>query len=139
MNHLRRFDVDISELKQLLDRMGVLVEEALKIDVDAILMPIAGVRAKAAVLEERIDLLDTQIEERCHTLIVLQSPMAGDLRFLITATRITSDLEKAGDLAESLSKRADFIARHQPVQSPEHLASLCQLTRTMLHQALEAV
>jgi phosphate transport system protein len=139
MNHIRHFDLELADLKQLLGSMGTLVEEALSIGVDAILKPTAGVRAIAGELEERIDQLDTQIEERCHTLITLQSPMASDLRFLISTTRIASDLEQAADLAESVAKRADYIARHHLVQNPAHLAPLCELTRAMLHQALDAL
>jgi phosphate transport system protein len=139
MNHVRRFDQELADLKQLLVSMGDLVEAALTIGVDAILKPMAGVRATAGELEERIDQLDIQIEERCHSLMVLQSPMASDLRFLISATRITSDLEQAADLAESVAKRADYIARHHAVENPEHLAPLGELTRTMLRQALEAL
>jgi phosphate transport system protein len=135
----RHFDLELAELKQSLSSMGRLVERALTLGVDAITTPIAGVRAEASALEERIDQLDVQIEERCHVLLILQSPMASDLRFLISATRVTSELEQAADLAESVAKRADFIARHQPVQNPEELHLLGQLTLIMIHQALEAL
>ncbi len=139
MSHMRKFDLELSELKESLVSMGSLVEKALAISVEAIQTPIAGVRATAGELEQRIDQLDTQIEERCHVLIALQSPMASDLRFLISTTRITSDLEQAADLAESVAKRADFIARHHPVANPGHLPALCQLTCTMFRQALDAL
>lgn len=135
----RHFDLEMADLKQLLGSMGRLVEKALSFGVDAIQHPMAGVRAEAGALEELIDKLDIQIEERCHVLLVLQSPMASDLRFLISATRVTSDLEQAADLAESVAKRADFIARHQPVRNPEQLSALGQLTLAMLHQALDAL
>ncbi len=138
MSTIRHFDLELAELKRSLVGMGNLVEEAVAIGVKAICSPVAGARNKAKELEERIDQLDSQIEERCHTLIALQSPMASDLRLLISATRITAELEQVADLAESVAKRADFIARHNPLKNPAELQILGELARTMLRQALEA-
>jgi phosphate transport system protein len=138
LSTIRHFDMELAELKRSLVGMGNLVEEAVAIAVKAILHPVAGARNKASELEERIDQLDSQIEERAHILIALQSPMASDLRLLISATRITSELEQIADLAESVAKRADYIARHNPVVNPATLQTLGELARKMLRQALEA-
>lgn len=138
MTQIRHFDLELAELKRSLVSMGNIVEEALGLAVSAIQQPTLEARDRVGGIEERIDHLETQIEERCHQIISLQSPMAKDLRFLISATRITSDLEQVGDLAESIAKRAHYIARHQLVRNPEGLAPLGQLARGMVHQAIES-
>ena len=138
MNQIRHFDIDLAELKRTLVSMGNLVERSLEMAVKTILQPTMEVRDEVGSIEQQIDALETAIEERCHQIIALQSPMAKDLRFLISATRITSDLEQVGDLAESVAKRAHYIARHQLVRNPDELGTLGALAREMVHQALEA-
>ena len=138
MAQIRHFDLDLAELKRSLVAMGNLVEDMLALGVGTIVAPNLDARDRASALEERVDAAETMIEERCHQMIALQSPMARDLRFLISATRIASDLEQVGDLAESITKRADYIARHSPVANPECLNPLGTIARRMINQALEA-
>ncbi|MBA3708932.1 MAG: phosphate signaling complex protein PhoU [Planctomycetes bacterium] len=138
MNQIRHFDLDLAELKRSLVSMGNLVEQTVSLCVKTILQPALEVRDEVSVIEERIDTLETTIEERCHQIIALQSPMARDLRFLISATRITSDLEQVGDLAESISKRAHYIAKHQLVRNPPDLETLGLLAQKMIHEAIDA-
>ena len=82
--------------------------------------------------------MDTVIEERCHTIIALQNPMVRDLRFIISAMAIASDLEQIGDLAESVSKRGNYIACHNPVKNPPELVELGVLAQHMLRQSMDA-
>jgi phosphate transport system protein len=118
--------------------MSNLVEKTLDLAVGAILQPSIAAKEEVGGIEGRIDELDTAISERCHQIISLQSPMARDLRLLISATRITSDLEQVGDLAESIAKRAYYIASHHRVRNPDALPTLGSLAREMVHQSIEA-
>lgn len=134
----RHFDLELAELKRSLAGMGDLVRQALQHGVDAINEPRVAAREEARPIEERIDALHVQLEERCHQVIALHSPIASDLRLLISALRISSDLEQMGDLAESVCKRATFIARHQRVHNPADLPALGALVVEMARLALEA-
>jgi phosphate transport system protein len=138
MNQIRHFDLELAELKRSLVGMSNLVEQTLQLAVQAIIEPSIKAKEEVGGIEERIDELDSAIEERCHQIISLQSPMARDLRLLISATRITSDLEQVGDLAESIAKRAYYIASHHRVRNPEALPVLGELAREMVHQSIEA-
>jgi phosphate transport system protein len=138
MSVFRHFDLELAELKRSLVEMGNLVEDMLALSVGAILAPNHDARDRAEELEERVDAAESAIEERCHQLIALQSPRARDLRFLISATRIASDLEQVADLAESIARRADYIVRHSQVPNPPELEPLGALARRMVNQALEA-
>lgn len=138
MTQPRHFDLELADLKRSLVAMGDVVDRALALAVDGIQHPTADLRERARTLEDGIDAMETVIEDRCHTIIALQSPMVRDLRFVISAMSITSDLEQIGDLAESVSKRAHYIACHQAVQNPEQLARLGSIAHGMLRQAMDA-
>lgn len=134
----RHFDVELAELKRALVGMGDLAGQAVAQAVASLRNPSAdaGERAKAA--EAELDALDTAIVERSQALIALQSPRAGDLRFLISATRIAADLENIGDLARSVAKRAAWIARHELVEQPAALFRLGALAIEGVRLAMEA-
>lgn len=138
MNNPRHFELDLAELKRSLVAMGNLVEQSLSLGVDALANPRVQAREEAHSIEERLDALDNEVEERAHRIIALQAPVASDLRLLISALRITNDLEQAGDLAESISKRASYIARHQAVGNPSGLPALGELVKRMVRECLQA-
>ena len=138
MTLIRHFDVELAELKRSLVSMGNLVEKSLSIAVEAIIKPTIEARDQCRVLEEQLDTLETVIEDRCHQIIALQQPMAGELRLVIASMRITSDLEQIGDLAESLAKRASFIARNQAVVNPAAIETLGRLVLGMIRHAMES-
>lgn len=138
MNNFRHFELEIAELKRSLVGMGNLVEQSLSASVDAILNPRIEAREQARLLEERLDAMDTAIEERAHRIMALQQPMISDLRLLISALHICSDLEQVGDLCESIAKRATWIAKHSPVENPADLPELGRLVKDMIHGCLEA-
>ena len=119
MTQIRHFDLEIAELKRSLATMGDLVERAIEFATRAIAHPTVEAREQARVFEDQLDALDTAIEDRCHQVLALQAPMAKDLRLLVSTMRVTLDLENIGDLAESLAKRATYIARHRLVRNPD--------------------
>ena len=138
MNNIRHFELEIAELKRSLVGMGNLVEQSLAAAVDAINHPRIEAREQARALEERLDSMDSFIEERAHRIMALQQPMVSDLRLLISALHICSDLEQVGDLCESISKRATFIAKHNPVENPPDLLPLGALVKEMIRECLES-
>lgn len=138
MNQIRHFELELAELKRSLVTMGNLVEQALEIAVRAIVRPNAEAREQARAIEQQLDQMDNQIEERCHQILALQHPVARDLRLLISSMRITSDLEQVGDLAESIAKRARWIANHHAVTNPPQLEVLGRHVIAMINQAMDA-
>lgn len=138
MNQIRHFDLELADLKRSLVSMGNMVERSLSIAVEAIIRPVVEAREQCRVLEEQLDTLETAIEDRCHQIIALQQPMAGELRLVIAAMRITSDLEQVGDLAESVAKRASYIARNKGAEIPPQIETLGRLTLGMQRHSMEA-
>jgi phosphate transport system protein len=137
MSQIRHFDLEIADLKRSLAGMGSLVQKTLDMAVEAVLAPTIEARERARSYEDQLDKLDSDIEERCHQILALQSPMAGDLRLLVSAMRVTLDLENIGDLAESLAKRATAIARQDRVVNPAVLEPLGRLALDMLRRAIQ--
>jgi phosphate transport system protein len=139
MNQLRHFDLELAELKRSLATMGNLVEQSLAVAVQAIDRPDIGAREQCRTFEDQIDALETAIEERCQQIIALQNPLAGELRLVLSAMRVTTELEQMGDHAESLAKRAAAIARSDAtLEIPTALEALGALTLTMARHTLEA-
>lgn len=138
MTQLRQFELELADLKRSIVAMGDMVDRALGLAIEGVQRPTADLRERARTLEDGVDAMETVIEERCHTIIALQNPMVRDLRFIISAMSIASDLEQIGDHAESVSKRAYFIACHNPVANPPTLNDLGKLAQQMLRQSMDA-
>ena len=138
MTQLRHFELELADLKRSIVAMGDMVDRAVGLAIEGIQRPSADLRERARTLEDGVDAMETVIEDRCHTIIALQNPMVRDLRFIISAMSIASDLEQIGDHAESISKRAHYIACHSPVANPAELGELGRLAQTMLRQSMDA-
>lgn len=138
MSQLRQFELELADLKRSIVAMGDMVDRALGLAVEGIQKPTADLRERARTMEGGIDAMETVIEERCHAIIALQSPMVRDLRFVISAMSIASDLEQIGDLGESISKRAHYIACHERIDNPPELVVLGELVRKMTRMSMDA-
>ncbi|MFO0773547.1 MAG: phosphate signaling complex protein PhoU [Nitrospiraceae bacterium] len=102
---LRHFDEELARLKSTLLRMGGLAEAQLH---DALLaMTSRNSDLAERVIEQdlRVNTLDVEIDEECIRLLALQQPAARDLRLITTGMKIASELERIGDLAESIATR----------------------------------
>ena len=105
----RSFHHDLDLVRDDLVRLAGMVSEALARGTEALL---AGDLAVAEELISHDDVLDTlavDIEERCYSLLALQQPVAVDLRFLVAATRMVSEIERSGDLVVNMMKAARRI------------------------------
>jgi phosphate transport system protein len=86
----------------------------------------------------QIDREDNHINEECLKLLALYQPVASDLRRIVAAMMITTDLERMGDLAEDIAERALALPPHVPLPTPEKLQRMADLTTTMVRQALDS-
>ncbi|MFA6431375.1 MAG: phosphate signaling complex protein PhoU [Candidatus Margulisiibacteriota bacterium] len=106
MNHQRIFDSEMGELKDLILKMGIMVQESIQRSVEA-LKRLDKQMAEAVVSDDnKIDQLELEIDEKSIQLVALRQPEASDLRFLMTGMRISNDLERIGDMAVDIAERA---------------------------------
>lgn len=135
----RHFHEQLGTLKQRLLDMSERAEALVDLSVDALLQHDAG-KAEAVITDDKeLDDLELEVEQLAVSLLALQQPMARDLRFIVSAIKITSDLERVGDhavnIAESAVRLIDMETRITP--DPE-IEDMARRAREMLGDSLDA-
>lgn len=102
---LRHFDEELSRLKATLLRMGGLAEDQLDKALQALTTRDSALAEQVIERDLRVNTLDVEIDEECIRLLALNQPAARDLRLITTGMKIASELERIGDLAESVCTR----------------------------------
>ena len=134
----RHFQEDLDALKERLLAMGGLAEERVR-------EAVHGVKdrdnaALDAVLagDEPINELHMEIDDRCFKLLALHQPMAADLRVIVAAVKINTDLERVGDLAVNIAEAGKRYLQHPPVKPLIDIPRMGDLAQKMLRDALDA-
>jgi phosphate transport system protein len=90
--------------------------------------------------EEFINEMEVKIEEDCLKILALHQPVAGDLRFIVVALKVNNDLERMGDFAKNIAKRAKELMQVEPLATlPAFVNELPDLVRTMVRNSLDAL
>jgi phosphate transport system protein len=139
MEHqLSVFDQDLSQIKESLLRMGVLVEESIYLAVEA-LKERDCAKAKEVIKKDvEIDHLELTVNEQSVNAIALHQPLAGDLRFLTTAMRIATDLERVGDLSEDIAQRAIELSGRPLLKPLIDIPKMAKLAKDSIALALRS-
>jgi phosphate transport system protein len=138
MNQPRHSAGELDELKDRLLTMGRLAEERLRLAVQSLVERNDDSLAAVIGGDSRIDDLQMEIDNRCFTLIALYQPVAVDLRTVVSALKINTDLERVGDLAVKIAKVAQRYLRQPPVKPLIDLPRMGELALKMLREALDA-
>ena len=124
----KAFDVDLQELNRYVAEMGGLTEKAIGDAVDALVRLDKTLSARVVSVDKTIDALQREIEERAILTIARRQPMAVDLREIVSALRVSNDLERMGDLAKNIAKRvAELNGEFHPqklIRGVEHMAAM---------------
>lgn len=136
----RTFHEKLDLLKQKLLEMSQRAEEALSLSVHAFLRRDAGKAEIVLAADREVDTLEVEIEHLAISLLALQQPMARDLRFIISAIRITGDLERVGDHAVNIAQSAlRMTDLRTPLVPPPEIEEMSQRARKMLSDALDSM
>lgn len=134
----RHFDVDLAELRHFLVTMGALVESMLGQSVRLLTEHNEQVAEQLYQDEREVNRLHMQIDDTCLRLLALRQPAAADLRLIASALKMNADLERIGDQAINLLKRAQTLDR-QPGEWPTiDLSPLVRTASSMVADALDA-
>lgn len=137
---VQAYDAELSELDSLVSEMGGLTEALLRDASIAIQRRDPVLAAKAAQSDRRIDELERTLQDRAILLIAKRQPMADDLRHIMTVLKIGGDLERIGDLAKNIARRAEAIAgENHPKQLLSGIAHMCELAARQLKDVLDAL
>ncbi len=123
-----RFHSDLEQLKETIIRMSDLTEKALRKSVRAFVERSDRLAREVLEGDNEIDLLELEVDRHSLRLLALDQPLARDLRFIIGSMRIAVDLERIGDQASNIARRALFLNSRDPLphnHSIEELADIC--------------
>ncbi len=111
---VKSYEEELKNLNSNIIKMGGFCEEALGKAIQAITTRNSDNAESVIQEDEKIDKIETMIEQQVVNLIALRQPMAIDLRETVTALKISSDLERIGDLAKNISKRTLLLNENLP-------------------------
>ncbi|MEP6691129.1 MAG: phosphate signaling complex protein PhoU [Gemmatimonadaceae bacterium] len=135
----RHFHEQLDTLKQRLLDMSERAESLVDLSVDALLARDAGKAEAVLAGDNDIDLLEVEVEQLAIQLLALQQPMARDLRFIIGAIKVSSDLERVGDHAVNIAQSAlRLIANKADITPDPEIEEMARRARQMLSDALDS-
>src|SRR3979490_2265123 len=136
--HGRHFQEELEQLKTRLLEMGGLAEEQVRLAVKALMDRDRELIELALHGDDPLNRLHIEIDSRCFTLLALHQPMAVDLRAIVAAVKINTDLERVGDLAINIAEAARRYAQHAPVKKLIDIPRMAMIAQTMLRDSLDA-
>jgi phosphate transport system protein len=126
----KAFDQDLQELTRQVAEMGGLAERQIVDAVDALIRRDVALGQRVVTADMELDKMQREIEERAVLTIARRQPMAVDLREIVGAMRVTTDLERIGDLAKNIGKRVNALDKDfrplKLIRGFEHMANLVQ-------------
>jgi phosphate transport system protein len=134
----RHFDTDIEQIKDLLLRMGAMVEDAISESIRALLERDTTLAEEVIRNDDRIDQMELEIDRRTLELMAKMQPAAVDLRFVAAMMKITPELERIGDLAQDVCERAIELNREPQLKAMIAIPRLATDAQTMVRKALDA-
>jgi len=132
------FQEQLCQLRNDILQMGNLVENAIAMTAAAMANQDLEMAQKVVMEDDNIDQLQLAIENRCLSLLALQQPMARDLRFIGTALKINTDLERMGDYARNISKIVLRIGNEPLIKPLVDLPRMAELAQQMVRENLTA-
>jgi phosphate transport system protein len=132
------FQKELEELKENLLTMAALVEEAIRSAVQSLVKRDSDLAQKTFQYEDRINKLEIAIDERCLKLLALRQPMAVDLRFITSAMKIITDLERMGDQAVNIAERVTSLNQEPQLKPYIDIPKMAEIAQSMVKDVLDA-
>src|ERR1022692_2493273 len=132
------FQEELEQLKSRLLEMGGLAEEEVRLSVKALVERDPSLIQHVMSGDAPINSLHIEVDNRCFTLLALYQPMAADLRTIVAAVKINTDLERVGDLAVNIAEAVWRSLQHPPVKELIDIPTMAELSQAMLRDALDA-
>ncbi len=135
---VRHFQEELEGLQARLLEMGGLAEERVRAAVNGLVARDTTLIDKVMRGDEPVNELHIEIDNRCFTLLALYQPMATDLRSIVAAVKINTDLERVGDLAVNIAEAARRYTNHPPVKKLVDIPQMGDIAQAMLRDALDS-
>lgn len=132
------FEKELVELKDKVLKLGSMVENAISNSIKSLVERDTKIATDTIDKDHEINALEVEIDEECIRLLALRQPRAGDLRLITTAMKITTDLERMGDLAVDICERALELNEEPQLKPYIDIPRMAEITQGMVRDALNA-
>jgi phosphate transport system protein len=134
----RHFHDELDGLKQTLLAMGAMVEDQIRRVMRALVERDEALARDVIERDREVNVYDVEIDEKCVELLALYQPTAGDLRFITTAMKIVTDLERIGDQAVNIAQRAIELNQEPQLKPYIDLPRMADKAQQMVKDALDS-
>ena len=134
----RHFEQELQDLKGKILRMGSLVEEQVQGALRALTERDSDLARKIIANDRQVNTLDVEVDEECLRLLALQQPAARDLRFITTAMKISTELERISDLAENICERTIELNEEPQLKPYIDIPRMANWSLRMVKESLDA-
>lgn len=135
---VRHFQEELEQLQARLLEMGGLAEERVRAAVEGLVSRDPALIQRVLGGDGPVNDLHIEVDNRCFKLLALHQPMAVDLRAIVAAVKINTDLERVGDLAVNIAQAASRVLTHPPVKKLIDIPKMGEIAQAMLRDALDA-
>jgi len=132
------FDNELKELRQNILKLGCMVENAIRDSVKALVERDSELAKEVIQKDHLVNALDVKIDEECVRLIALRQPMASDLRLITTAMKITTDLERMGDLAVNIAERTIELNEEPQLKPFVNIPRMAEISQSMVRDSIDS-
>ena len=138
MSNRSSLDQELALLRGLIAEMANHVDAQFADAMNALLQGDTELAEQVVAGDDAVDALELRIDEQCERILALHAPVAVDLRMLIMAVKINTDLERIGDHCRNLSRNARHLAETTGLLTETRLPKMADMSRTMLREAEDA-
>ncbi len=135
---VRSFDEQLHGLGEIVIRMGGMAESQLATAIQALTKRDSDLAARVVQQDAAIDALEERLNQDAVRLLALRQPMADDLREVLAALKISSDLERIGDYAKNVAKRVIAINQAAPIEPVSAIPRMGRLVQSIIKDTLDA-
>lgn len=132
------FDEQLDLLNQEMIQMGAMVEGTIERACRALLSHDVELAREIMTSDAVVDRKEREIESLCLRLLLMQQPVARDLRLVSSALKMITDMERIGDQSADISEIVTFVGEIPFEKRPQHIREMAQATMTMVHRAIDA-
>ena len=135
---IKAYDQELDQLNNTIAQMGGLAEVQLADAILAVVERDAELASQTVEADARMDALEHQVQDQVVRLLALRQPMARDLRNIVAALKISSDLERIGDYATNVAKRSIVLSQIQAVKAAYAIPRMGAFAQSLIKNVLDA-
>lgn len=134
----KRYEEELKKLRDDILQMGGLVEDQIHKAVNSLVQRDSALAETIIERDHEVNRLDVEIDDLCIRLLALHQPAAKDLRFITTALKITTDLERIGDMAVNICERSVELNLEPQLKPYIDIPRMARIAQRMIHESLDA-